>query len=105
MYLFISQLAHDYDNKSFDEFMDTHYKCHGIYKRYLLAYKGYITHKETGIKTNIKIYKGKFILEPKLHWEYFKLKNKKALDNIEVIPELYNHGFIFTSVQESVKQF
>ena len=87
--------------------MNKKYKCHGIYKRYLLGYRDYLTHKETGAICKIQEYKGKFILEPHLYMVYFKIGDKYILDDIlnEIVPELYNDGFIFTSVQESVQSF
>lgn len=105
--LFISQLAHDYDNIGFEKFMNKEYNCHGIYKRYLLGYRDYLKHKETGEVSEIKEYKGKFVLEPGLYYDYFKFKNKSIIEDVkdQIVPELYNYGLIFTSVQKSVKSF
>lgn len=104
--LFLSQIAHDYERLGYEKFMAKEYKCHGMYKRYLLGYKEYLTNKENKNKADIQNkYTGKFILDPYLYDEYFKFKNRGIIENANIIPELYNHGFIFTSVQEAVQVF
>lgn len=104
--LFTSMLAHDLKRLGIDGFNEKYKdsKYMGIYKAYLEGYIEYINNRKSGKIIQCNELPKKVVLEPYVYHEYFKYKDKAALENAlkKAIPEFLNRGILLTEVQVAV---
>lgn len=102
LYKWIELLKSDYNDLGYSDFMKKEYEVFGLYKNFLLGYKQFLYNNKHDLVWNIDFCAKRkhYVLMKEFYLDFVKYgRTRTLLDNKEhIIPELYNFGFIFTSI-------